>query len=92
MDMAIEKATVASFRGLGRSGETAETIVVTPPAEVESFVHRPTGRFWRRLVHHRSAVFGLALISLLTAVALFAPVLSPSNPATQNLAQALTEK
>jgi len=87
--MAIEEATVASFRGLGRSGDTAEAIVVAPPAEVESIVNRPNGRLLRRLLHHRSAVLGLVLISLLTALALFAPVLSPSNPAAQNLAQAL---
>jgi len=45
--------------------------------------------FWRRLRHNRLAMFGAAVIALLTMVAVFAPWLAPYSPTAQNLPQRL---
>ncbi|MBS3948727.1 MAG: ABC transporter permease [Dethiobacter sp.] len=56
-----------------------------------SVVGKRRGRsdFWRRLRHNRLAMFGVAVIALLTMAAVFAPWLAPYSPTAQNLPQRL---
>ena len=52
-----------------------DTAVVLGPAEVES-----PPRLFRSLVHDRTAVVGLVLVSTLSVAVILAPVLSPHDP------------
>ncbi len=72
-----------------------------PSSTLESITAEPTGlavtwprlrRFletWQRFRRHRTAMCGLALLALLLALALAAPLLSGYDPSRQNLAQVL---
>ncbi|NJP04560.1 MAG: dipeptide/oligopeptide/nickel ABC transporter permease/ATP-binding protein [Chloroflexaceae bacterium] len=42
-------------------------------------------RFWRRFMHQRLALIAALLLGALVLIALFAPILAPYDPATQNL-------
>jgi len=86
--MATEKVQVGSLRGLAQLKATVRGRTPALPAEIERTLPR-RGRFWRRLLRHRSALLGLALIAALTAAALLAPVLAPHDPADQDLARIL---
>lgn len=44
---------------------------------------------WRRLKRNKPAMFGLGGIILICVVAIFAPILAPANPYTQDLTQGL---
>jgi peptide/nickel transport system permease protein len=87
--MAIEKASASPLRLTRQTSKPLESATVSTRSEVEQFVKGSNGRMWRRLVHHRSAVLGLALISLLAFLALLAPVIAPYGQADQNLSQML---
>lgn len=52
---------------------------------MESFHFRRFKSFWRRFKQNRVAVLGLGLIISLTALALLAPYISPSDPFKMNL-------
>jgi peptide/nickel transport system permease protein len=47
-------------------------------------IESPARRAWRRLKARKSAVFGLVIIVLLIAVAVFAPMVAPYDPVKQN--------
>lgn len=47
------------------------------------------GLIWRRFRRHKLALFGSVIIMLLIAVAVLAPVITPVDPADQNLLQRL---
>lgn len=49
----------------------------------------PRQRFWRRFRRQRPAVLALLFLLLLTAVAVFAPLLAPADPDDQNLRNVL---
>src|SRR2546428_12229917 len=40
---------------------------------------------WRRLRRHRSAIVGLVIVGALASAAVFAPVIAPADPITQDL-------
>src|SRR5262245_52414412 len=44
----------------------------------------PTARAWRRLLRRKSAVFGLAVITLFVLIAVFAPLITPYDPTQQS--------
>ena len=44
----------------------------------------PTARAWRRLLRRKSAVFGLAVITLLVLIAVLAPLIAPFDPTQQS--------
>src|SRR4026208_1651662 len=44
----------------------------------------PSARAWRRLLRRKSAVFGLVVIVLFVLIAIFAPLLTPYDPAQQS--------
>jgi len=52
-------------------------------AGLDDSVDTPTARAARRLLRRKGAVFGLAVIALLVAVALFAPLIAPYDPDLQ---------
>ncbi len=56
--------------------------VDVPVLKSETILERqsPALEALRRLLHHRSAQFGLALFSILLLIAIFAPVIAPFNP------------
>src|ERR1700682_1688981 len=59
---------------------------LAPPAlapEIAASV-RPTAA-WRRLVTHRSAVVGLAVMAIYAVAAIFGPLIFPFNPAQNHL-------
>jgi len=60
------------FRGDERQGSTADT--------VESPARRALRRLWRR----KGAVVGLVVVVLFVALAIFAPLISPYDPAAQS--------
>ena len=47
-------------------------------------VEGPGRRAWRRLVRRRGAMVGLAVIAVIVLAAVFAPLISPYDPAAQN--------
>ncbi len=67
---------------------TRSTAAQPVASAVEAFSQSPRGQ-WRlvasRLVRHRAAAAGLALITLVAAAALLAPVIAPYDPAHQDL-------
>ena len=44
----------------------------------------PGARAWRRLLKRKSAVFGLVIIVLFVLIAVFAPLITPYDPAQQS--------
>ena len=51
---------------------------------VELHHESPSARAWRRLLRRKSAVFGLVVIVLFVLIAIFAPLLTPYDPAQQS--------
>ena len=54
--------------------------IVVPEPAIES----PARRAWRRLLRRRSAMVGLAIIVVVVLAAIFAPLISPYDPAQQS--------
>ena len=63
--------------------EATLTHVVGGTARDDGVVNTPTARAVRRLLHRKGAVFGLAVIALLVAVAVLAPLIAPYEPDQQ---------
>ena len=70
---------------------TAVDIVVDVAAAAPAAQTPPGGfrAFWRRFRRNRLAVLGLLMVASVVLVAVFASVLAPANPFTQNLRQTL---
>lgn len=51
----------------------------------EQHIDSPGSRAMRRFFRHRLAMFGLVVLIIMGLAAIFAPVVSPYDPATQNL-------
>jgi peptide/nickel transport system permease protein len=62
------------------AGANATLALTTAPAKPET----PLRRTWRRLRRHRAAMLGLVIIVVVTLAAIFAPFLSPYDPAMQS--------
>lgn len=58
-------------------------------AESVSPAESSTRRFWRRFSRHRLALIGLAVLTFLILVSIFAPLLTPYSPTRVNLTQVL---
>ena len=63
--------------------EATLTHVVGGTARDDGVVNTPTARAVQRLLHRKGAVFGLAVIALLVAVAVLAPLIAPYEPDQQ---------
>jgi len=63
--------------------EATLTHVVGGTARDDGVVNTPTARAVRRLLHRKGAVFGLAVIALLVALAVLAPLIAPYEPDQQ---------
>jgi len=63
--------------------EATLTDVVGGTARDDGVVDTPTARAIRRLLRRKGAVFGLAVIALLIAVAVLAPLIAPYDPDLQ---------
>ena len=63
--------------------EATLTHVVGGTARDDGVVNTPTARAARRLLRRKGAVFGLAVIALLVAVAVLAPLIAPYEPDQQ---------
>jgi peptide/nickel transport system permease protein len=59
-------------------------VVAVDSADDGAVADTGTGRAWRRLMKRKSAVFGLAVILILIAVAVLAPWIAPFDPAKQS--------
>jgi peptide/nickel transport system permease protein len=59
-------------------------VVAVDSADDGAVADTGTGRAWRRLMKRKSAVFGLAVIMILIAVAVLAPWIAPFDPAKQS--------
>jgi peptide/nickel transport system permease protein len=53
-------------------------------ARADETIESPTRRALRRLKRRKGAVFGLVIIGLFVAIAVFAPLISPYDPAAQS--------
>lgn len=60
-----------------------------PLADTPEAVHSPWSMFWWRMRHNPKAVIGGAIVVLLVAVALLAPLLAPKDPTDGELADSL---
>ena len=58
-------------------------MAVSDALAVELHHESPSARAWRRLLRRKSAGFGLVVIVLFVLIAVFAPVLTPYDPAQQ---------
>ncbi len=65
------------------------TRAVRQPLTAESTGVRHRHDVWRTIIRHRLAVCSLLVVILLIAVAVFAPLISPHDPAEQDLSQRL---
>ena len=63
--------------------EATLTHVVGGTARDDGVVNTPTARAVQRLLHRKGAVFGLAVIALLVALAVLAPLIAPYEPDQQ---------
>lgn len=59
--------------------------LLTPLGGADAALRRSAGGMWRRFRGDRPAVFGLALVMLVGAVAVLAPALAPADPRHQDL-------
>jgi peptide/nickel transport system permease protein len=59
-------------------------MAVSDTLAVELHHETPSARAWRRLLRRKSAVFGLVVIVLFVLIAIFAPLLTPYDPAQQS--------
>src|SRR5215813_10845499 len=59
-------------------------MAVSQALTVELSEESPGARAWRRLLRRKSAVFGLAVITLFVLIAVFAPLIAPYDPAQQS--------
>jgi peptide/nickel transport system permease protein len=59
-------------------------VVAVDSADDGAVANTGAARVWRRLMKRKSAVFGLAIILILIAVAVLAPWIAPFDPAKQN--------
>jgi peptide/nickel transport system permease protein len=57
-------------------------VVDARPVELDH--ESPTARAWRRLQRRKSALFGLAVITLFVLIAVFAPLIAPYDPIQQS--------
>jgi peptide/nickel transport system permease protein len=89
MNMAIEQASSGPLSMAGKVRQPTGDTVRAPPSELARIVRSGRGRLWRRLMRHRSALLGLSLVSLLAALALFAPFVSGYDYADQDLSNML---
>jgi peptide/nickel transport system permease protein len=51
-----------------------------PPERVEARAESPLGRAWSDFIESRTAVAGLAVLTVIAALAVFAPWITPQNP------------
>jgi peptide/nickel transport system permease protein len=67
------------------AGSTRESVIDGLPAAAAAGAARSElGRRWRTFVENRAAVVGLALVILITAVSLAAPLVTPIDPLEQS--------
>jgi ABC-type dipeptide/oligopeptide/nickel transport system permease subunit len=83
----LPDAAAVSDAGTATRGlETTGSAVVAPPVRLDSaLVTRPQrslwGDAWRRLCRNKLALIGLVIVSLFTAMAVFAPLIAPYGQA-----------
>ncbi len=59
------------------------TLTAAPPGGDDETIETPAWRALRRLLRRKGAVFGLFVVGLLVALALFAPLIAPHDPNLQ---------
>ena len=62
----------------------ADTAFTAGPMQATETVETPVRRALRRLLRRKGAVFGLIIIVLFVALAIFAPLLTPYDPIAQS--------
>src|SRR5688572_25652598 len=70
-----------------RAEDRAATVPAEPAQLPTAYRLLPTTTTWTRFLRNRRAVVGAAVIALLCAVALAAPLVAPYPPEAQTLAQ-----